>query len=577
MNMKNKFLKISYYVIPLVIILCFSLWNFNENSYPKMFGDEYGYWAAAAYFANIDWSEITALNAYYGWGYGIILSFILRLPISSNFCYIIGLILNSILVWGAYCIVYNFCKIIFNKKNDTACCIIGFMGAVMPSVLYYTRYTLSEALLGLLYWELIYAEYKILKEMTYKWLGILAFVDFLLLAVHMRTIGIVIVSICVAVYSTYKSHALKNLKQVGMYIGLCVVGVISVSVVKNLYQSSFRNKIIANNDANTVTGVIPSIMQLFSTKGFYNFVDNFCGRLYSVYTNSFLLGGVCILASLIMVFRYFISKHKIVLFDEVAIVAVLNTLSMIAISSIFMIDNPTDRLDILTYSRYHEFTVGALVVFGVCYLLEERDVLKQKYILIATIVIELILSKIVTKITDYGATDDHLFINNPWLYAIYGNSTEIRLIYFKGCLIVCLVLICVYMAIKFNKYKLGKLICLMVITFNIIGMNYAFETGCLSWSVKQAHDDATICKYIVDNGYENSIYFLDCDNVLWIERLQFMIKDNPIHIISTKQIKDIYDSKAVLITTTKCEEKPNEETYKKVFETSRLEVWKANE
>ena len=64
------------------------LWHVSVNYYPKVFGDEYGYWGAAAYFAGIGWNDITSMNEYYGWSYGLIMSFILHFPLTSKECYV---------------------------------------------------------------------------------------------------------------------------------------------------------------------------------------------------------------------------------------------------------------------------------------------------------------------------------------------------------------------------------------------------------------------------------------------------------------------------------------------------------
>lgn len=160
--MKNKIGKVIIYILPCLLLMFLTMYHIEDNALPKIFGDEYGYWAAGAYFAGLDWHEITSLNDYYGWGYGIFLSFILRLSLSSELCYKIAIGLNGVFLCAIYIIALKLSEEIVCHKYKLVNAAVAFAAAIMPSTLYYTQYTMAEVFITLCYWCIVYFAWKIL-------------------------------------------------------------------------------------------------------------------------------------------------------------------------------------------------------------------------------------------------------------------------------------------------------------------------------------------------------------------------------------------------------------------------------
>ena len=58
----------------LVSILAAVLWRIRSLDGIYIIGDEFGYWADAAFFAGKNWSEVGSMNPYYSFGYSLILA-----------------------------------------------------------------------------------------------------------------------------------------------------------------------------------------------------------------------------------------------------------------------------------------------------------------------------------------------------------------------------------------------------------------------------------------------------------------------------------------------------------------------
>lgn len=178
--------------LPVILIMYICLYHLKDNLSLKIVADEYGYWANGAYFSGLDWSEITAYNPYYGYGYGIILGILLKIGLPSVLTYQSAIIINGIFLCGIYLIALRLVNEFSECREISLILKIGisFAVTVYTGNLYYTQYTMSEVLLALTYWGLILNAYMLLKKVN-----LVRCITFIVLAsygfiVHQRTIGV---------------------------------------------------------------------------------------------------------------------------------------------------------------------------------------------------------------------------------------------------------------------------------------------------------------------------------------------------------------------------------------------------
>ena len=76
MKRGRSFERISNYVgiLFFCVVLCIAyLYRMRDCNILYIIGDEYGYWANAAYMNRFDWTGVSQHNSYYSYGYSFIL------------------------------------------------------------------------------------------------------------------------------------------------------------------------------------------------------------------------------------------------------------------------------------------------------------------------------------------------------------------------------------------------------------------------------------------------------------------------------------------------------------------------
>ena len=95
--MKQKILKNKILIIFLsLLILVISCLNLNKLYGAIVVPDEIGYWATGYFFNGTNWNRIMGTSSYYGWGYGIILSLILKVVSNPIWAYRSAIFLNGV-------------------------------------------------------------------------------------------------------------------------------------------------------------------------------------------------------------------------------------------------------------------------------------------------------------------------------------------------------------------------------------------------------------------------------------------------------------------------------------------------
>lgn len=566
--------KFFIYSVPLIFIMLLVLWHINENYYPKLFGDEYGYWASAAYFAGLDWNDITSLNDYYGWGYGLILSPILKISFSAKQCYISAIVLNGMMIWGIYCILLRLCKEFFASRGELFCCALALMVCLLPSNLYYSQYTMSEVTLAFIYWLLIYTEWQLIRKYDLKKVGAIIILDVAMLSVHFRTIGVILVSIVFVLFATIKNQKGKSLFCVVTITCVFCVAMLSVIYIKRIYQGAIALDFVQARSNNTIDGQIGKIVFLMTQDGIKSFLANVVGRMFSILVNSYLLSGLAVVSGIVCLYMKNGNKLEMEV-SKLTTICFLNSASLIAISSLFMIKARNNRFDILTYSRYHEFTTGALLLLGVYFLITNIDGIVVKRLLLAIIIGTLILSKICTYIMNFDLPTSHLYAHNPrclYFYSKLLNNSQGT--YCMMAIEAVLVIVFLYFCSMYNRKIIMTLALICILLLNIYESDYEFNKGCLRWSIDAIKDTEDMVSFLEDGEYTNSLHFFSDDNVLKVDLLQFVLKDSTIQVIDESMIEDKLGSKDIIITTDKYEGMSRiQDSYEKIYEKKRLYFW----
>lgn len=575
---KNKAQEIAIHIIVLCVSIYFCLYYLSINCAPKIYGDEFGYWAAGAYLAGLDWSDITALNEYYSWGYGLVLSLILRLPIDSVLSYQIAILINGVFLFISYLFSYKLVKEFLQEWNCVCQSLVAFVVVIFPSALYYTQYTLSEVFLCMIFWIVTYLQWKIIKDNLLKYEILIVLCCAMLMAIHLRTIGIVFFSFLTIIMSEIKRD--KNKKAIITIIIIALIVFFVVSMIKDLYQSSYVLDYIELKNNNTISGQTKKLQSLFTIEGIVSFLANLIGRIYIFCINTFFFGVIGLVLGVKKIIDTRRNKKKLDKREIFFIIIALEILSLIAISAVYMITPKLTgfltRFDVLTYSRYHDFVVGPLILLAIVYINKYIDDKFNKKIVSVIAGIAIILTKIVTSVQDFEIPTSHLFFNVPTICFWVKKIEDINIVYIIA-MIASIVIFGMFLFLLKTKRQFGIMIfCVVIILMGIYGSHFVFKNACLNWSINETNLSLQAIEYVKKNNYEDKLKVFVDDNVLRMDSLQFLLKD---YEIKAEVIDNIFNiQEDIIITTTnyKNNEKISDACFDIVFENKFIKMWKNN-
>ena len=564
--------RICIYVLPFCLALCVCGYYLTYSTGLKILGDEYGYWAAGAFFANIDWNDVTAINDYYGWGYGIPLSLILRLHLPARATYQCGIILNALWLYISYLVAMALIKDIQTEWKEETSAILALMLTYGTSVLLYTQYTMVEVFLCMLYWCVAYLEWKVIRDGRIRDIVCLCIFSVFQLAIHLRTISIVAISVVIVFVVTWKKY--KNVKA-NLVLMLFVCGLVAlVSIEKNIYLGAHTLNItdFSLSGANTISGQSAKIKYLFTIGGIISFLKNFMGRIFS----SSIMSYTLIISAIYQFIKRIINSkfHNISTKEVIFGIYLLNFLSLVAVASVYMIGSVLQRFDVLTYTRYHEFALGPVTVCAVIYLYQDlQEKVNDTYRVLFIIGIILILTKIVTRVQNFDSAISHLFIMDPMNLFWHDHAFEKYACYLSEAVCALAAFGLLYAMIKFLGERGIMVFGFIAVIINMYIMNYAYVDGCLNWSTKVNEQIDQFVEYIDEKGYADELVFPADNNALRIDQIQFLLKDHKISLYTIENISEMQDK--VVISSTGYEKNNylSEAGYIEVYEAASLKLW----
>lgn len=583
MQQKEKIFSIIVFLIPAIVLATLCLYYIRDNQLIKICGDEFGYWAAGSWFAGYDWSEVQGINRYYGYGYGIILSFILRLTSNQTTAYQIALVLNAIMICIMYFMAVNILNILDNEKklSNIMKVSIAVTSVLFSSNLYFTQFTMSETILTFCYWIIFYIFVLLLDKFTLP--RMFAFYLFALasISIHLRTVGVLAICIIAGVLILCK-HKVANKRILSIVIFLTLSS-ITVFLLKKAYQNSYISKVIAYSDANELTGQLGKIQFLFTKDGIKTFFEGVCGKLFYAINSTFLLSAIpiyVIFDSLKKCIKKCKKKERIAFrnIDLIITFLLTSTLLELLIDALYMI-HYTNRFDLLTYGRYFEYTLTPLILIGI-YVIIYYGKQIMRYILILN-TFNLLLAIYTNQLQNYNIAKTHVHMNISSFYEEFNMCSfaenSLLAIGLKSVFILIIFALFIYFDKIQNHTKSIIVIGLMAISILWIKeAKFTYENGCLSWTMSFQEAEKALADNIVNTGIQDDLVYYNEGNYQRIMPLQFLLKESTIKVESDINIIEAKNYNYILSVSENKEGMGNldETKYELIDQSKWLRLWK---
>ena len=524
MKIKNWFIhyqSMIYMTLGVALIFFIGMLNISKNSSLRIVGDEFGYWTAGATLVGIDWSSVSYYNFYYAYGYGVILAPILLLNVSQTLKYRIAVVINVAMLAIVFLLLYQ--TIIKKNKHSLHAAFIALAGTLYSSNILYSQFTLAETFILFLYVLSVLSFIAFIQKGKLIHAVLLPMLSGAMFTVHMRTLALLpVLLILFTAYTIWK----KNYRAL---LSFCIAGIL-VSVSVYLINRWYQQTVITFSDSNQVSGQMDKIATFFTLDGFLRFVVSFLGKTTYTVLASFSIVAITIIR---IIRNFFVEwkKGQIRLVTLLGLFLLLNLIAMEAISALSTMDFE-NRYDLLTYGRYHDFTISILIVYELYMGLIKREKIYLFQLILTCIFVVLLTAITLDNLPEFRETG-HLSVFSPGIFLFIENKNHL----FFLTLLNLFVLFLYYL---FNaslitgrekrNFHIGVLSFLLSGLF--ILMSFTSLNNVLHWAVPQCTREERLARKIQKDSTMNRVLYYVPDNYINIEYMQFLLNDKTIQCFS---------------------------------------------
>ena len=553
-------------IIGIAAIVYFGMYNISKNTSLRIVGDEFGYWSAGATFAGIDWKSVASYNSFYGYGYGIILAPILKLGVPQTVKYQIAIGVNVFMLVCIYTLIYRTLK--KEGSQPVQAMFIALVSTLYSGNLVYAQYTFSETFILFLYILFVISFTAFLKKEKVAYAILLPIIICILLATHKRTVALVPV---LAVFFIFLLLKWKNYRALLAFVLSAILIAASYYVITKLYKEAIN---LRNPNTNQLSGQIGKIKELFTAEGVSKFFIGFLGKTaYSGLTSFSIVfvAAVRIVKNICSEIR----SGKIRKITLLGLYFLTNLLAMEAISTVFLLDF-TGRRDLLTYGRYHEFTVSVLIVYELYMGFVKREKLHLTQIVFSGSLAIALTITVYHFLPNLNATG-HMAVSSPGISFFLNDKDHLILL-----LIICLAVMLMYYysiscsagLLKEKSHQTAAVALVLIMLFSYVAYTSLNKT--YSWSIEGCTREEKLARRIQEDEAVEKIMYYVPDSTIDIDFMQFLLNDKSITCFSDVSVLDDLGENDRILTTVKSRLITDEwnEQYELLGSSSFLKYWK---
>lgn len=515
-NIKINGLKLKVVLSIALFVIYFFLIRKMPSPY---FTDEIGYWGCAAYFARIDWTNVTSKMAYYGYGYGILL-FPLFILGDSEWIYMGAILLNIIFIESVFLILIGILNKMFSKKFELENICCAFIGCLYSAFIVYSHITLSETCIlffGVVLVSIIQKFCENPKIIYGIWM---ALVLFELIAIHLRNIYFILITLLFLLFLLIKKKQGRRTINLTILFILCAV-ILALVIKKYITLKVFTDietniHIDANDNVKEHLWFLNQLINIEWWKDY--FINVLCKSFYLILSSLFII---------VFAFIYLFKEcrkqkessekyFKLFLFFYLICTILYGSLIMFAGGSTF-------RIDVLLYGRYIEFIMPLFCAIGLRYFIKNKDspTIIKLYFCVALLVL------VISQVAGSYYRDSNISISygnimplqiSSFSWMLMNKPTNItQIITSFAVLVYLLIVMFIYIIIKNKRFSL-VIIATCWIIFAYIGwwafglnLNETIDINALS-RVQRMEKIKEVADYLIEAECDEVYYIFDSES-----------------------------------------------------------------
>jgi len=463
-----------------------SIWNQN---------DEFGVWQGGAWVLGLDWSEIASANAYYGYGYGIILAFFIKLFGHDTVLMThMAIYFQALMHTGCVFIAWWCIRRMFPSANAVVRIIASSVCIISIPDLFYIYMFFSETLLRFIVWLI----FGLVVSYSYnkKWYKLLLIhlLSIYAFSVHQRCILLVFIAVVFTLYEV-GSYILKNglkrqtlLKISFLILSVCAFYEIEYKYAQNSYIAAFYmvngNSSAGGNLLSERGYTVKSILQdvIFNMEIEKIAIQNMMGLIYYICAMDcgFVFWGFILCITKIRTFIFSKKSNYIMPYVYMSCMTLMGIL-------LVAYQNANEwvyvRVEFMHYGRYCSYLLAPMIMFGIVQVLESKVLTVRKDVFL--IIIVFLISGISTYevLKRHNVTNLFAFANAcPGINSVYHTDNPFTATLYHTVLGVVWILIPAMAVViskkstKFGKYGQIAIFMVIAITWIAVGNREWRET-----------------------------------------------------------------------------------------------------
>lgn len=528
MNGKKKqdFFVRAFHAICILFIFVVCVWNIGMQQRVRVVDDEFAYWGIAAQLAGFDWSGALSKTGYYSYGYSLFLVpfyWLVRLGVNMTVVYRMVIGMNGVFLCLSFCLAAAVGKRMFKEANpfliqSAALLSVLYIGNVIQSGCAWT-----EVYLTFMFWCCLYCIVRFSERPSIKWIFFTLLSSAYLFAIHMRTLGVVLVAVFVVFLRLLLDEDEEKRKK--LLTALVLLAVLIAAVLGMRYY--VKNEIYMNNPAtagNDFAGQGKRIQTLFSAVGIVDYFLSVCGKIFYAGVVTFCLGIFAVFAAIRNVVQecleclkarkiYLSSKWFVYLYMAGAAAGAVCVDALFQEVKYYSQNVTSAKADTVIYGRYIDFLIGSLILFGILHLYQ--DIEKHRIELLVSILALVGCGAATQKIWDIL-----IFYNGPDLvlrgtgvpgmtYMIHGDAVKLAYSLITWAIAGLTVFLIALAADRRGKtgWRSAAFVCCLAALFFAVEGNSSIESGIIGKSHKLKTVDS-IAHILEELPEETGIYYV---------------------------------------------------------------------